>query len=78
MSRDINRYVGVRMYNSGHWQVWYATLNGTTETDVDHATWNGKLSRSVTNYVNNSTFTATVYPALTSTKADFKATCHRS
>jgi hypothetical protein len=73
-----NRYVSVDLHNNARWGVTYATLDGNTETDVDHATWDGKLGHGVVDRVNNSTFTVTAYPTLTSTKADFKATCHRS
>jgi hypothetical protein len=72
------RYVDVGMDNSGGWGVTYVTLNGNTERGVDHVTSDGKLGHDTTVRVNNSTFTYTGYPTLTSTMANFKATCHRS
>ena len=73
-----NRYVEAYVHDNGEWGVSYFTFNGNMERDVDHAAWDGKLGHSVTNRVSNSTFTVIAYPTLTSTKADFRATCHRS
>jgi len=73
-----NRYVEAGMDNTGGWGVTYVTLSGDTETGVDHATADGKLGHSITHRVNNTTFTFTGYPTLTSTIANFQATCHRS
>lgn len=73
-----HRYAAVSMNNDGSWGVTYVTLNGNIETGIDHVTQDGKLGRGVTNRVSNTTFTYTGYPTLTSAKADFKASCHRS
>jgi hypothetical protein len=73
-----NRYVSVGIDSGGGWDVTYVTINGNVETGIDHVTQDGKLGHGVTHRVNNSTFTYTGYPTLTSTTADFEATCHRS
>lgn len=71
------RFVQVYMDSAGEWGVTYVTLNGNTETGVDHATSSGHLGHGMTKRM-GSTFTYTGYPTLTSTTPNFKATCHRT
>ena len=73
------RYVETFLDNGANWTVSTAQpWTGNTEQWTDQSSGDGKLGHSQTVRTDQSSFTFTGYPTVTSTKPVFQGTCNRS
>jgi hypothetical protein len=72
-----HRYINSAVGNDGTWYVAYATISGRTESSIDRVTSDGALGRLIILRTSSTSFSSTVYSAVSGGKVVVKAACRR-